>query len=197
MGAGLMLTKADKLFYQTAIDSALFKLERHYKMSFTAPQVQWTLRGKSKLGLATGDGRTVKFNRQYAEVLGRDLYLETVLHEVCHIVTTQRRNQLVGTYGRPSSGPWSSHGAEWKGAMRLLGLSPQRCASISSEIVAKIAPARKVVRHNVYCLCEKPHRVTTQMLNKVNKGASMRCNTCKVVVTPYAGVLAERFVKLI
>lgn len=185
-----MISSTDKTFYQVAISGALAKLGEHYGQGFLFPNVTWDLRGKSRLGTASGNGLHIRLNPQYAKLLGRDEYIQTVLHEVCHIVTTQRRNiRMQSVVRRPSSGPWSSHGAEWKRSMRLLGLKPLRCSEVSAEIAAKIVPARRVVRHPVYCLCAEPHLVTPQMFAKINAGTTARCRNCHVVVTPNKGVL--------
>jgi len=179
-----MITQADRQFYQVQLDSALSKLERHYGVSFTMPRVEWNLRGRSTLGKANGT-RLITLHQKFAAVLGREAYTQTVLHELCHSVTNQRR----GSYSRPSSGPWSSHGAEWKGAMRALGLKPDRCAAVSTEDLNKVAPKRRVERFPVYCLCLTPHQVTKAMYDKINRGASCKCNTCKVAVTPRKGTV--------
>ena len=181
-----MISEADKSFYQQHISLALAKFGDEYSMTFLFPRVSWDLRGRSRLGMAGGNGMYIKLNAQYASLLGRDEYLQTVLHEVCHVVTTQRRPGP-----RPKSGPWSSHGAEWKRSMKFLGLKPDRCAEVPSSVLTQFKPTRRAVRHPVYCTCPQPHMVTTQMLAKINSGASCRCKACKVVVTPYKGVLTS------
>lgn len=179
-----MITLADKQFYAAEITAAIDKLARHYGVQITSPAIYWDLKGKSRLGVASGLGLYIKLNPQYASLLGREEFRKTALHEACHIVTTQRRKLSPGA---DRTGRWSSHGAEWKAAMRFLGLPPDRCAAIPSDIVQQVKPARRVVRFPVYCLCPTPHQVTRQMYDKINRGATCRCNTCKVVVTPNKG----------
>lgn len=175
------LSASDKAHYAEEVRQAIIRLNHHYGSECPVPSVQWTLRGVGTLGQAHGTS-LIKLNAQYAAAMGRDEYRQTVLHEVCHIVTTWRRiNQfrLPRPYG--SGSPWSAHGTEWKKAMRTLGLRPDRTAKVSAEVSAQVKPARQVNRVPVVCKCTT-HWVTQARADRIKDGALAKCNGCKTYV---------------
>ena len=173
------MTPADQEFYAGQVRLAIMKLNHHYGSACPMPQVQWTLRGKTKLGVAQGF-QLIKLNAAYASAMGRDEYLQTVLHEACHIITTWRRH-VTFKLAHQSTGPWAPHGPEWRKAMRLLGLSPDRTACISPEVNALVKPARVTNKVPIYCSCTT-HWVTVARAKRViETGAVLRCRVCKTV----------------
>lgn len=171
-----MISTADKAFYAAQVQNALDTLNAKFNTSVKMPAIKWDLRGKSRLGTASG-WQTIHLNLQFAAALGPDKYIQTVLHETCHIVTSWRREMV---YGEPhqKSGPFSSHGAEWQRAMRVLGRAPERCSSNSAEVMHLIKPARRVTKFQMTCGCPQGHLVTAVIKNKVLRGARYTCKRC-------------------
>lgn len=175
----------DGVFYVVKINEAIARLNSFYSSSAPVPMVTWDLNGTSRLGEASGDGTTIRLNRQYADAMGRQVYLTTALHEACHIVTTWRCNAVHARH----DGQWSAHGYQWSRAMEVLGLSPDRCASaaeLTPEVRAQVKPARTVRKVHASCACTTGHEVTVAVANKVKSGARYTCRGCRqrIVIEP-------------
>lgn len=171
------MTPEDKAYYAQEIRLAIMRLNQHYGSECPMPIVEWSLRGNTKLGTARGYV-LIKLNPQYATALGREEFRQTALHEACHIVTTWRRHfrfQLA----HQSTGPWAPHGTEWRKAMRLLGLSPDRTAAIPPEVHAQVKPARVTNKVPVYCSCTTHWITAARAKRALDTGATLRCNMCK------------------
>lgn len=93
----------------------------------------------------------------------------TVPHEVAHILAS-------AAYGRPAKG----HGHYWRHVMQLLGIpSATRCHSYSTAHVK-----RNRQRQWLYtCDCPEGHPVSTTLHNKMLRGQTRRCTTCKSLIT--------------
>lgn len=167
----------DEAFYAIKIAEAISQLNAFYVSSAPVPTISWDLNGKSRLGEASGDGSNIRLNPQYAAAMGRKVYLQTALHEACHIVTTWRCNDRGAR--RESSGQWSSHGYQWARAMEVLGLAPNRCASPSAEVSAAIKPSRIVRKVHASCACASGHEITLTVARKITSGARYTCRGCR------------------
>jgi predicted SprT family Zn-dependent metalloprotease len=143
-----------KRIVREALDTLEAKRGRTYK----TPIIKWNLRGKSCLGQAVGVN-LIRLHPEAAEKLG-NAYVETVLHEVAHIVAETDRRQF-----SPMSraGRWSAHGAVWREVMRQLGQTPNRCGTLPEGV--SLTPARTVERFVVSCGCQQ-HVITKVRLNK-------------------------------
>lgn len=146
---------------------ALVKLAVYFGTSVPHVHFEWTLKGKSCLGQAYGD-RMIRLHPEALAKLG-DAYLNTVLHEACHVATTRAMRER-GITSR--TGRWSAHGLEWSKAMRHLGLEPSRCATLPADVT--LTPARKVRRFEVACSC-RTHEVTSVRLKRLE---TLRCRAC-------------------
>lgn len=182
-----MITHADKAFYATEIAVAINKLNIHYGAWCSMPQVYWNLRGRSRLGYARGHDE-LHLNASYADALGREGYLQTVLHEACHNHTSWRRT-FQAHLPRTSRGSWAPHGTQWAATMRFLGLHPHRCSPVPAEVSAQVRPARTVRKITAICGCVSGHEITVNMSNKIARGARYRCRLCgKTIILPGARV---------
>lgn len=172
MTATLTLSPVNQLQFEKAIRVGIARLNEHYGITCPVPKATWSLRGQGRLGAARGYFE-IKLHKGYAAVLGAE-YLDTVLHEVAHIVTSYRSATQAQSR---RDGRWSPHGAEWKAAMRVLGLRPDRCASVSQEVLAMVPPARKTVRVKVSCSCSS-YQVTPQKATSVTRPGVI-CKKCR------------------
>lgn len=144
--------------HEVAIREALATLAAHYSIPTPNPTIVWNLRGKSTLGQAQG-ASLIRLHPTCADLMGEG-YRQTALHEAAHVAVNALKAYR-GIYSR--EGRWSPHGAEWKAAMRLLGLRPDRCGTLPEGVTLK--PARTVQRHTAVCDC-RTHEITTVRLNK-------------------------------
>lgn len=175
-----MITGLDKAFYAARVQDAIDTLNVRLHANTPTPVILWDLRGKSRLGTASG-WHTIHLNVQYAAALGRDKYIQTVLHETCHIVTSWRREMF---YGEPhqKSGPFSAHGSEWQRAMRVLGRPAERCSTNAAEVRHLIKPARVVTKFKMTCGCPEGHLVTAVIKNKMARGSRYTCRKCRKTI---------------
>jgi len=174
------LSPTNQLQFEKAVRVGIDTLNRHYGTNVPYPRVRWSLTGAGRLGtvVSTQDRWTgvistsyIALHTGFAHQLGAR-YLDTVLHEVCHVVTNARCSDLNG--GR-REGRWSSHGREWANAMRVLGLAPDRLATgIPADVVAAASSTRKVI---VSCAC-RSYPVTSQKATKVTRPGVL-CATCR------------------
>ena len=93
---------------------------------------------------------------------------ETVVHEVCHIVCD-------------STGPGvSAHGWQWKKAMVVCGVAPERCHSIDRTGLKRTT---KVYTSTCRCPGEGQNariiKITLNMAKKIRAGIRYSCRTCK------------------
>lgn len=159
----------NKTEIEAKIHEALHTLTEKLGLSVAPrPVIKWDLKGTSTLGQAFGHTK-IRLHAEANEKLG-DGYLQTALHEAAHIAINALK---VERRIYDCSGEWSSHGAQWKRAMRLLGLQPDRCATLPADV--KLTPARTTVKFVAKCAC-KDHLVTRAVANKID---NYTCRTCK------------------
>lgn len=176
-----MISHDDMAYYAALVAETTAKLNTALHSNANPPQIFWDVKGKSRLGYASGY-KTIHLNLQYAAALGRGRYDQTVTHEVAHIVTTWRRVFLHGL-SHQKSGPWSAHGSQWVRAMRAIGRPPERCSSMAAEVAHIVKPARKVTKFKMSCGCPEGHLVTSVIKNKMARGFTYRCRKCHKTIT--------------
>jgi SprT protein len=123
-----------------SVELSLTKAREIYKMDFPTPLISFNLRG-SCAGQAWAnayvDGKYVdfymKFNIQIAEAHMGEFMVNTVPHEVAHIVSYC----LYGTNGK-------GHGREWQTIMRSFGLEPTRCHNYDMSKVSYYMERRNI-----------------------------------------------------
>lgn len=146
---------------------ALVKLATYFGTSVPHVRFEWTLKGKSCLGQAYGD-RMIRLHPEAFDKLG-DAYVNTVLHEACHVAVTRAMRER-GITSR--TGRWSAHGLEWSKAMRHLGLEPNRCAVLPADVT--LTPARRTRKFEVRCTCQT-HVLSSARVKRIG---DFRCRTC-------------------
>lgn len=140
--------------------------EEFFSRGFVRPQVSFRLRGQ-KAGVAHLGENLLRFNpRLYAENR-EDFLLQTVPHEVAHLIA----HQVFGGRIQP-------HGSEWQSIMRgVYGLPPRRC----HDYVIERRP-----RTSYLYLCQCPERnefpFSPQRHALVARGRSYFCRRCKATL---------------
>lgn len=163
------IPRSEQIPYEEVARTLIAQLANHFGIPVPTITIVWDLKGRSRAGVAMG--RTIRLNPHYAAAQpGR--YLETVIHELCHVVTTVRRG------GAPRQGRWSSHGSEWARAMRVMGLRPERCMT-DTEAIAQVQPARITRKIRTSCGCAEGHEITPQRRALMLKGRRYLCRACR------------------
>ena len=167
--------------FERAARLGIDTLNEHYGINVPYPVVRWTLSGRGTLGKVVSVQNTITgritckyiaLHKGYAATMGA-AYVETVLHEVCHVVTNHR----MAMAGNCRTGRWSSHGAEWATAMRVLGLRPDRLANVPAATVAAASTPRKTTRVKVSCTCGE-YMLTPQIATAITS-PGIHCKTCR------------------
>jgi len=143
-------------------EAYLRRAEALYGHRLPRPEVRFDLRGTAA-GLATRDGRLIRFNRQLLLENGSAFLDEVPAHEVAHVAAYV----LFGPRIRP-------HGPEWQALMRAFGVAPRRCHSFDTRHSA----TRRQRRFTYRCACRR-HALTTTRHRRIQRGLmSYRCRRC-------------------
>lgn len=164
----------DQKFFNDAVRYFMKDLNKKLGVSCPIPTVAWDLTGGSSLGQAIG-WKKIRLHPALAEAIGED-YLQVVGHEVAHIVTSYRIPPVTRWEARTK---WSSHGSEWKNAMRLLGLPPDRTfkSPLSDEHWnAIMKPRKSPCTAVVQCRCNEYKVTPGRALRLIN--AQAECRKC-------------------
>ena len=137
--------------------------EDFFQRRFVLPEVSFRLRGQ-KAGVAHLTENLLRFNpRLYAENR-EDFLLQTVPHEVAHLIA----HQVFGARIQP-------HGSEWQSIMLgVYGLQPKRCHDYAIE--------RRARTSYVYlCRCDERNEFpfSAQRHALVAKGRRYYCRRCE------------------
>lgn len=148
------------------VEQCYLLAEDFFKRRFARPEVSFRLRGQ-KAGVAHLDENLLRFNpRLYAENRD-DFLLQTVAHEVAHLVA----HQVFGRRIQP-------HGSEWQAVMRgIYGLEPQRCHTYAIE-------RRAQTRYIYLCQCLERNEFpfSAQRHALVAKGRRYFCRRCEATL---------------
>lgn len=98
---------------------------------------KWNTRAKRMLGACEYATKTIELNLRYALLADRSSVVDTILHEIAHVIAGSR-----GHFG---------HGRGWKAACRLVGARPLRCSKGFTEL----PPELWVDRWRGQCPCGK------------------------------------------
>ena len=100
----------------------------------------------------TGTIARIRFSVPLWQRASEEERYNTVVHEVCHLVTAHEAHLA----GRPEP---QAHGAEWKATMRRAGVTPKRCHNVSTKGLGK----KKIPAH---CKCGE-HYLTPLVAGKI------------------------------
>lgn len=161
-----MITATEKARFEAIVTETLERLAAYHGIETPRPTVKWDLRGKSCLGMAIGD-HTIRLHAEAAAKLPD--YHTTAVHEACHVFVSARKKAL-GIYSR--EGRWAPHGAEWKAAMRFVGVRPDRTATVPT---GTLTPARTVAKVKVSCACTT-YEITPKRAANLSR---LSCRLCR------------------
>lgn len=134
--------------------------EQHFGRTFERPRVTLELRGQ-KAGIAYLHRNELRFNAQLYRENHDHFLLQTVPHEVAHLLA----QALYGDRIRP-------HGREWQGLMTgLFGRPADRCHTYA-------VPQRRSTRYLYRCACPDGMPFTPQRHALVRRGRRYSCRRC-------------------
>jgi predicted SprT family Zn-dependent metalloprotease len=139
-----------------AVEATKIEKDRLANLKFV-----WSDRMTRTGGLAYGQKDLIKLSRPIFEKMSEDEQINTVFHEVCHII--QRKLY-----------PFSkSHGWEWKSLMYRCGQKANRC----HNIVLKKKVSKLV---NAACGCANGVMIGPTQVRRLKSGAvKYHCKKCK------------------
>ena len=142
------------------------------------PTIKFDLRGQTAGTAQTKrDGSQIlRFNLTAINVEGgwQHLHDDTVPHEVAHLV---QYNNSDWPKDRRANPP---HGYYWKHVMSRFGVKADRCHSLP------LPKARQQRKWKYACNCTT-HEVSTTLHNKMRKGQSRICRSCRVRISYVGG----------
>ena len=144
----------------------LFDLaDRVYRRQFERPVIRIDLRGRTA-GQAWPKKQLLRFNMTLFRLHREDFLLQTVAHEVAHLIAYQ----LYGLSIRP-------HGHEWQTIMtELFKLPADRCHQYEVPL-----SSQQKNQWRYQCQCEKGDSIvylSTIRHNRVQKGMRYQCRRC-------------------
>ena len=133
-------------------------------------RVEWN-KSKRVAGDAWYIARRIRFSTVAWEHMVEQERWNTVVHEVCHIVSDYQAGYRV-----------KPHGIEWKNLMVRCGADPKRTWK-PSESFYKAGHGRKqhIRAALTVCGCGE-HPITKNRFTRMRNGAQYRCKTCRQVL---------------
>ena len=149
----------EHIFY--CIDRA----EKYYDVKLPVPEIDGTLTGMTAgqhvYHRFTGK-HTIRINIPLLLKNSEDFLATTIPHEVAHLVVT---------FLWPTA---TAHGDYWKTSMRnCFGIEPKRCHSYD------VSEYRRTRYRYIYSCSCRTHRLSANLHNKIKKGYSRHCLSCK------------------
>jgi SprT protein len=143
------------------IQNAYSICESIYSTKFTFPTVQFNLRGR-RAGVAYYHYNLIRLNNVLLIENKEAFIQDTPGHEAAHLIARQVYGMFI-----------SSHGAEWKKVMQVIGQPAIRCHDF------------EVKTNHVYsCKCDKKIYLSTTKHNAIQSGRrNYFCKVCKQYIT--------------
>lgn len=126
--------------------------------------------GKARYSLVT---KEIRFSIPLWPRATEEQRRETVIHEVCHIVSRKEANDR-GINIR-------AHGPEWRALMRKCGVKPDRTHDVDNR---GLSNRRRIA---LKCRCSEPIKVTPYIAGRMAAGAKYGCRACGSVLTAPEG----------
>lgn len=146
---------------RAAVNACFRRAEIHFQRRFDRAQLAFNLRGMAA-AVAYPARNTIRINRRLLEQNTEDFLLNTVPHEVSHLIAYR-------VHGRGIA----PHGAEWAAIMReVYGLEPLRCHHY--DVRPNLTTA-----YLYRCGCDAGHAFTTRRHNNARRGRLYLCRRCR------------------
>jgi SprT protein len=144
-----------------AVIACFRRAEIHFQRCFERAQLAFNLRGMAA-AVAYPTRNVIRINRRLLDQNADDFLLNTVPHEVSHLIAYR-------VHGRGIA----PHGVEWAAIMReVYGLKPLRCHHYD------VRPGLTTA-YRYRCGCDAGHTFTTRRHNNARRGRLYLCRRCR------------------
>jgi SprT protein len=144
-----------------AVIACFRRAEIHFQRCFERAQLAFNLRGMAA-AVAYPTRNAIRINRRLLDQNADDFLLNTVPHEVSHLIAYR-------VHGRGIA----PHGVEWAAIMReVYGLKPLRCHHYD------VRPGLTTA-YRYRCGCDAGHTFTTRRHNNARRGRLYLCRRCR------------------
>lgn len=146
---------------RAAVNACFRRAEIHFQRRFERAQLAFNLRGMAA-AVAYPARNAIRINRRLLEQNIEDFLLNTVPHEVSHLIAYRVHGQGI-----------APHGVEWAAIMReVYGLKPLRCHNYD------VRPGLTAA-YRYRCDCNAGHTLTTRRHNNARRGRLYLCRRCR------------------
>lgn len=146
---------------RAAVNASFRRAEIHFQRRFERAQLAFNLRGMAA-AVAYPTRNAIRINHRLLEQNTEDFLLNTVPHEVSHLIAYRVHGQGI-----------APHGVEWAAIMReVYGLEPLRCHHY--DVRASLTTA-----YFYLCGCDAGHTLTTRRHNNARRGRLYLCRRCR------------------
>jgi len=146
---------------RAAVDACFRHAEIHFQRRFERAQIAFNLRGMAA-AVAYPTRNAIRINRRLLDQNAEDFLLNTIPHEVSHLIAYRVHGQGV-----------APHGAEWAAIMReVYGLKPLRCHDYD------VRPGLTAA-YFYRCGCNDGHTLGTRRHKNALRGRHYYCRRCR------------------
>ncbi len=150
---------------RATVEMCLRRAEFHFRRRFEPPYLAFNLRGMAA-AVAYPAKNAIRINRQLLVHNAQDFLLNTVPHEVSHLITYHLHGRFV-----------APHGTEWAAVMReVFGLKPRRCHNYDVRLSMPAA-------YRYLCGCAVEHTFGTRRHKSALRGRRYNCRRCRQLLT--------------
>ncbi|MHB8622807.1 MAG: SprT-like domain-containing protein [Sulfuricaulis sp.] len=159
------MTDSLESLLHTTFEMSFRRAEIYFQRRFERPHLALNLRGMAA-AVAYPTNNAVRINRRLLEQNVEDFLLNTVPHEVSHLIVYH----MHGRYAAP-------HGTEWASIMReVFELKPVRCHGYNVQPNMSVA-------YRYLCGCATGHSFSTRRHNSAQRGRRYYCRRCRQSLT--------------
>jgi SprT protein len=145
---------------RAAVNACFRRAEIHFQRRFERAQLAFNLRGMAA-AVAYPTRNAIRINRRLLDQNAEDFLLNTVPHEVSHLIAYRVHGQGI-----------APHGVEWAAIMReVYGLKPLRCHNYD------VRPGLTAA-YRYRCGCDAGHTFTTRRHKNALRGRLYVCRRC-------------------
>lgn len=157
------------------VQEAVIKANKVFpSINYQMPNVTWFNRSKCA-GIAKIHYNEIGFNTDIMFKTSEIEFEQTIVHEICHRLQKD-------LYPNAKQ----AHGPEWKWIMQKMGKEPLRCHNFDVSEAKK----NSVKKHIYNCTCGKEFKLSTTMHNKIRRGSTRICMSCRNVINFTGKVVA-------
>lgn len=159
------VTESLESLLHATVETCFRRAEIYFQRRFESPHLAFNLRGMAA-AVAYPAKNSIRINRRLLEQNTEDFLLNTVPHEVSHLISYHLHGRFV-----------APHGAEWATIMReVFGRKPLRCHSYDVRLNMSVA-------YRYLCGCAVVHTFGTRRHKSALRGRRYYCRRCRHPLT--------------